>query len=397
MQYRSFGKLDIKLSALGFGAMRLPVSNGAIDEKKAINMLRYAIDKGLNYIDTAYIYHEGQSERLIGKAIKNGYRDKVHLATKLPSWKVKSSSDFDRFLDEQLNRLEVDYLDFYLLHALDKKEWPKLRDLGIIEWAEKTIAEGRFRYLGFSFHDENKVFKEIVDAYDWAMCLIQYNYMDIYNQAGIEGLRYAAERGIGVAVMEPLLGGRLAEPTPVVQAEVWDKAPVNRTPVEWALHWLWNQPEVSTVLSGMSTMEQVKENIAYASASGIGKLKPDEMALFDQARAAHESLTAIPCTKCNYCMPCPFKVDIPENICNYNDAGMYDRLEASRDKYNSWKADAEKTEGKTNDIRAACCTGCEECEVKCPQGIPISQWMPVIHEVMAEEKPFKKRLGKQGR
>lgn len=392
MQYRNFGKLDIKVSALGFGAMRLPVSNGTIDEKEAINMLRYAIDQGLNYIDTAYIYHEGQSEALVGKAIKNGYRNKVYLATKLPSWKVKNSSDFDRFLDEQLNRLGVDYLDFYLLHSLNKKEWAKLRDLGVISWAEKAISEGRFRHLGFSFHDNNTVFKEIVDAYNWAMCLIQYNYMDIHNQAGIDGLRYAAKKGIGVAVMEPLLGGRLAEPTPPVQADVWDRAAVRRTPVEWALHWLWNQPEVSTILSGMSTMKQVKENIAYASASGIGKLKPNELALFDQARELHESLTAIPCTKCGYCMPCPFKVDIPENISNYNDANMYDRLEASRDQYNAWKVEAEKSGDNNNDVRAASCTGCEECEAKCPQNIPISKWMPVIHEVMAEGKSYKKRL-----
>jgi uncharacterized protein len=392
MQYRKFGKLDIKVSALGFGAMRLPVSNGVINEKEAINMIRYAIDHGLNYIDTAYIYHEGNSENLIGKTIKNGYRDKVHLATKLPSWKVKNSSDFDLFLNEQLNRLGVDYLDFYLLHALDKKEWPKLRDLGIINWAEKAIADGRFRYFGFSFHDNNAVFKEIVDAYEWAMCLIQYNYMDIHNQAGIDGLRYAAGKGIAVAVMEPLLGGRLAEPTPSVQSAVWDQAIVQRTPVEWALQWLWNQPEVSVVLSGMSTMEQVQENIAYASLSGIGKLKPDELALFDQARLIHESLIAIPCTKCSYCMPCPFNVDIPENISNYNDAGMYNRLEASREKYNSWKVDAEKNQDKSNDIRAACCTGCEECESKCPQNIPISKWMSVIHEVMDEGKPLKRKL-----
>jgi uncharacterized protein len=394
MQYRKFGKIDFQVSALGFGAMRLPVQNGAVNEAEAINMLHYAIDNGLNYIDTAYIYHDGHSEKIVGKALNNGRRSKVHLTTKLPSWKVKSSADFDRFLDEQLKRLEVDYLDFYLLHALDKKEWPKLRDLGVLEWAEKSIAEGRFRYLGFSFHDEHTVFKQIVDAYDWAMCLIQYNYMDINNQAGLDGLRYAAEKGIAVAVMEPLLGGRLAAPTPSVQSAVWDKAATQRTAVEWALHWLWNQPEVATVLSGMSSMEQVKENIAYASASGIGKLAPDELALFDQAREMHESLTAIPCTSCGYCMPCPFNVDIPENISNYNDAGMYERLEASIKKYSSWQADAEKSQGKTKDMRAACCTDCKECESKCPQNIPISRWMPVIHDVMAEAKPFIKRLDK---
>jgi len=392
MQYRNFGKLGFPVSALGFGAMRMPVSGGILQEKEAIKMLHYAIENGVNYIDTAYTYHDGLSEVLVGKALKNGYRDKVKVATKLPSWLVKSNTDLDRFLDEQLKRLDIDYLDFYLLHTLNKDYWPRLNELGVLDWAEKAIASGRFRYLGFSFHDNIALFKKIIDSYNWAMCLIQYNYMDINRQAGTEGLLYAAEKGVAVAVMEPLLGGRLAKPTPAVKKAVWDKAKKERTPVEWALQWLWNQPEVSTVLSGMSTIDQVKENIQYASDSAGGQLTPEELSLFEKARNLHESLTAIPCTSCGYCKPCPYNVDIPENFSNYNDAIMYDMLDACREKYASWKADAEDVKKKVDDMRAACCTACRECEPKCPQDISISKWMPVIHAVLAEGKPFIRNL-----
>ncbi|MEJ5197925.1 MAG: aldo/keto reductase, partial [Anaerolineae bacterium] len=253
MKYRTFGRLGWQVSALGFGAMRLPTIGGdptQIDEAEATRMIRYAIDHGVNYIDTAYPYHGGNSERLLGRILQDGYRERVHLATKMPCWMVESAADFDRFLDEQLARLQTDHLDLYLLHGLRAERWQKVRDLGVREWAERKMAEGKFRRLGFSFHDSFETFKQILDEYDgWGMCQIQYNYMDEQHQAGVRGLRLAASRGLAVVVMEPLRGGLLAGSPPANVQALWDAAPVRRTPADWALQWLWDQPEVSVVLS----------------------------------------------------------------------------------------------------------------------------------------------------
>jgi predicted aldo/keto reductase-like oxidoreductase len=387
MQYRRFGKLDWEVSALGFGAMRLPTKDGKIDEAEATRMLHYAIDHGVNYVDTAYPYHEGTSEVLVGQALRGGYREKVRLATKLPSWLVQTADDFDKYLDEQLGRLQLDHVDFYLLHSLNKDAWPKLRDLGVREWAEHAIAAGRFRYLGFSFHDDYDAFKQIVDDYDWTMCQIQYNYMDVEKQAGARGLQYAASKGLTVVIMEPLLGGKLIGPPPSIQS-IWDSAANRRTPAGWALQWLWNQPEVSVVLSGMSTLEQVEENVALAGASGIGALTGEELALYDRVRARYQDLTAIPCTNCKYCMPCPQGVDIPANLGTYNDGLMYDKPDAARGQYRWWKYAYEVQGNFDHDIRAAQCIQCQECEAKCPQAIPISEWMPVIHQALGENGPY---------
>jgi hypothetical protein len=245
MQYRSFGKLEWQVSALGFGAMRLPVIDddpSQIDEPEAAQMFRYAIDHGVNYLDTAYPYHRETSETFLSRALADGYRARVKLATKLPCWKVEASHDFDRFLDEQLERLQTDHIDFYLLHALDAKSWRKMRDLGVLDWAEKTIADGRFHHLGFSFHDEYAVFQDIVDGYDnWTLAQIQYNYMDEEHQAGTRGLEYAAAKGLAVVVMEPIRGGQLAISPPQRIADIWANAIVRRSPAEWALRWVWNQ------------------------------------------------------------------------------------------------------------------------------------------------------------
>ena len=387
MQYRPFGKLGFQVSALGFGAMRLPTKDGLIDEAESIKMLRYSIDRGVNYVDTAYPYHDGASEGFVGRAIKDGYREKVKLATKIPSWAVQTAEDFDKYLNEQLERLQLDHVDFYLLHSLNKDTWLKLRDLGVIEWAEKAIARGCFRYLGFSFHDDHETFKQIVDAYDWAMCQIQYNYMDVENQAGAAGLRYAASRGLAVVVMEPLLGGKLVGPPPPVQS-IWDDAANKRTPPGWALQWLWDQPEVSTVLSGMSTMEQVRENIALADASSVGTLTTDELTLYERVRVKYKELTAIPCTSCKYCMPCPRDVDIPANFGIYNEGITFNKLDGSRGEYGWWKNAYEVQGNFEHDIRAERCIQCGVCETKCPQGIPIGKWMSVIHSVLGEGKPY---------
>jgi predicted aldo/keto reductase-like oxidoreductase len=382
MKYRRFGKLDWRVSALGFGCMRLPTigeGNANIDEPEATRMLHYAIDHGVNYVDTAYPYHGGNSELVVGRALQGGYRQKVRLATKLPCWKVKAAEDFDKFLNEQLEKLQTDHIDFYLLHSLNEKSWHNMRDLGATQWAEGAIADGRIGHLGFSFHDKYEVFQEIVDAYDgWTFCQIQYNYVDIENQAGTKGLQHAASKGLALVIMEPILGGRLVNPPEPIQ-ELWDTARVKRTPADWALQWLWNQPEVSVVLSGMSTMEHVEENVVSADASGLDTLSAEELALVGQVRDKYRELCPIPCTKCGYCMPCPNGVDIPRNFDVYNQGVMYDKADYSRTEYNNWIPE---------EARASACIQCRECEEKCPQNIPISEWMPSVHEVLGEGKSY---------
>ncbi len=387
MQYRPFGKLDFKVSALGFGAMRLPVKDQRVDEDEAARMLHFAVEAGCNYVDTAWPYHDGQSEEFLGRALKDGYRDKVKLATKLPSWEVKRAADFDRFLDAQLARLQTDSLDVYLLHSLGKDSWARLDSLGVLDWAERARRAGKFRYLGFSFHDDLDAFKTVVDAYDWDMCQIQYNYMDAENQAGAAGLRYAAAKNIAVVIMEPLLGGRLTTPPPPITA-LWESGPGQRSPAAWALAWLWDQPEVACVLSGMSAMDQVRENVALADAARPHSLTPDERALIERVSGEYRKLIVIPCTNCRYCQPCPHHVDIPANIGAYNDGVMYHNPGAARGWY-GWARYAHETQKiYPHDIRAASCAQCGECDGKCPQGIPVSSWMPVIHKVLGEGEAF---------
>src|SRR5512138_606557 len=365
MQYRKFGKLDWQASALGFGCMRLPTLDGKssnIDQTKATDMIRRAIDAGVNYFDTAYVYHDQMSEVALGKALAGGYRERVHIATKSPIWLIRESADFDRLLDEQLRRLQTQTIDFYLLHALNRDSWAKIQKLDLLRRAEAAKADGRIRYIGFSFHDNLETFKQIVDGYaDWDFCQIQYNYMDIAVQAGTEGLHYAASKGLAVVIMEPLLGGKLALDLPATRP-LWASASQQRKPADWALQWLWNQPEVSVVLSGMSTLEQVEENIHSASLSGSGTLNPADVELVTKVRDVVNSLGPIPCTHCEYCLPCPNGVDIPRNFDVYNQVLMYDALEDRRFEYKHWIPD---------DQKAAACIQCDECFSKCPQQIPI--------------------------
>jgi len=376
MKYRKFGKLDWQVSALGFGAMRLPVVEGdntKIDEAEAIKMIRYAIDHGVNYVDTAYPYHGGNGEIVVGKALKDGYRERIKLATKMPTWMVNSHADMDNYLGEQLSKLQTDHVDFYLLHSLEKKRWAKMQELNVFEWAEKTIADGRIRYLGFSFHDDYSVFKDIVDSYkNWTLCQIQYNYENEDNQAGTKGLKYAAGKGLAVVIMEPLLGGTLTHPPDAVK-RVWENA--RKDPVNMALQWLWNKPEVSVVLSGMSAMEQVRQNVSNASRSGVGTLIKEELDLVAQVHSKYKEMTPIPCTKCGYCMPCPNGVDIPRNFDLYNQAIAYNNLNQSREIYSSKFFPEEQ--------RASACKDCNTCEEKCPQHIMISEWMPKVHEELS--------------
>ena len=379
MRYRRFGKLDFQVSALGFGCMRFPTkgSYDRIDEPEATRMLRHAIDHGVNYLDTAWPYHGGNSELVVGRALQEGYREKVALATKLPIWALESAEDVDRILDRQLEKLQTDHIDFYLLHALNKKNWKTAQDLSVIDWAERARADGRIRHLGFSFHDGYEVFKEIVDAHDrWDFCQIQYNYMNEHTQAGTRGLEYAASKGLAVVIMEPLLGGKLANPPQAVQ-ELWDALPTDRSPVEWAFQWLWDKPQASVVLSGMSTMEQVRQNVQSADRSAVGQLTQDEFAVIDQVRQKYEALTPIGCTDCRYCLPCTVGLNIPNLFRMLNEGVLYDQLEQARERYSKMPEDQ----------RASACIQCRECEERCPQGIEISEKMTLVHEVLGEGQP----------
>ncbi len=386
MQYRKFGKLDWKVSALGFGAMRLPTlgtDQSKIDEPEAIKMIRYAADNGVNYIDSAYMYHMGQSEVLVGKALKDGYRQKMKVATKLPARMVEKAEDFDRILGEQIQKLDVGMIDFYLLHGLDKVGWTKVRDFGVLKWAEKQMSQGKIGRLGFSFHDTFDVFKEIVDAYDnWVLAQIQYNYMDEHEQAGRKGVEYAASKGMALVIMEPLRGGKLAkDPPPAPIAQVLKEAKRQMRAVEWAFDWLWNQPEISVTLSGMSAMEQVVENVKIADRFKPGMFKTEDLAVIKKIKAAYKSLSPIPCTICRYCQPCPNKVEIPRVFAIYNDAVMYDDMMGGKFMYNG-------PFGIPQDQRADQCKDCNECLEKCPQKIDIPTWLKKAHEALYSAVPL---------
>ncbi len=376
MNYREFGSTGYKVSALGVGCMRLPTipGRGEIDEKHAIRMIRWAIENGVNYVDTAYGYHDGKSEVLVGKALQDGYRSKTAVATKMPPWNVSKKSDLDRIFDEQRTRLQTDTIDFYLLHAMNRNSWKRLQQLDILDWVQKRMAAGDIGHIGFSFHDKLPVFKEIVDAFDWAFCQIQYNYLDEEHQAGTEGLKYAAAKGLGVIVMEPLLGGKLARLPDAVYETLTMEAP-GLSAVELALNWLWDKPEVAFILSGMSTLEQVQQNVALANKAEVGMLGEAGRTIVIHAQKAFKNLTPIPCTDCGYCMPCPQGVAIPHNFSLYNDAEVFGNREGNRKRY------ANTEVGK----RAESCIACRECEEKCPQHIPISEWMPKVHATLGSE------------
>ncbi len=383
MLYRECGKTGEQVSILGFGCMRLPVIGGdptQIDEEKAIAMIRYAIEHGVNYIDTAYPYHGtgmhggGASEPFVAKALKDGYRERVKLATKLPSWLINSRSDMDRFLDEQLERLQTDHIDFYLLHSLGMRTWSKLKELGFADFLDKALQTGKIKHAGFSFHDRLGLFKEIVDAYDWSFCQIQYNYLDEEYQAGTAGLQYAASKGLGVVVMEPLRGGKLAANLPQPVLDMLGRAAEKRTPAEWGLRWVWNHPEVSVVLSGMGTMEQVVENIKVAERAEAKSLTAPEIAMFKQIKDFFHEKTKVNCTACGYCMPCPHGVNIPACFSMYNDYSIFgESIERLKFLYNFRLGE----EGK-----ASKCVECGLCESHCPQGIPIRAELKKLKELV---------------
>jgi len=384
VKYRPFGKLDWQVSALGFGAMRLPVldnDNNVIDEELATRMVRYAIDHGVNYVDTAYTYHGGQSESFLGRALQDGYRQRVKLATKLPIWLVQQADDFDRYLDEQLERLQTDHIDCYLLHNLKLPVWRHMRDLSVLPRAEKALSDGRIGYLGFSFHDRFEVFQQILGEYaGWTFCQIQYNFMDVDYQAGMRGLKYAAAKGLAVVVMEPVRGGRLAHNVPPVVQAIWDLAPVRRTPADWALQWVWNQPEVAVALSGMSAMEHVVENVKAASEALPASLNPADLDLFERVREAYKARTVVDCTECRYCMPCPQGINIPLVFSCRNDAALFDDLEGARRGYGM-------EVGLNHTAPATACVECGQCEEACTQKIEIIKELAAAVEVLGRPEP----------
>ncbi len=384
MLYRKLGKTGCEVSILGFGCMRLPIKYGTrssadrfdpkklIDEEKAIQLIHYAKAKGINYFDTAYPYHSGSSEPLLGRAVY-GYRDEVLIATKLPAWMIKGSEDFDRILNEQLQRLNTGYVDFYLLHGLGRQTWSKMREMGALRFLDKIQADGRARFVGFSFHDDVRVFKEIVDAYEWALSQIQYNYLDRNYQAGREGLEYAASKGLGLVIMEPLRGGRLAEHIPEKVQRIWDSSPKKRSPAEWALRWVWNQPEVSLVLSGMNSMAQLEENLRIANEGSPNSLSSDDLTLIDHVTEIYRKMLSIDCTACSYCLPCPQGVNIPHNFRLYNDLQMFDDPEINFVLYNQMTSPEQ---------RALNCAECGECEERCPQHINIREQLKKVHSAL---------------
>ena len=364
---------------MGLGCMRLPTLGGdpaAIDEAALDSMLAAAADQGINYLDTAYPYHKGMSEKALGAALdRTGLRQKFHLATKSPVWLVKEAGDWEKFLDEQLGRLGTEHVDFYLFHALSHERWATVKALGGLEAFERFKRDGRIGHVGFSFHDSLSAFKEIVDGNPgWEFCQIQYNYVDRDFQAGEEGLRYAAARGIGAIVMEPLRGGALAAPPAQVKA-AFNAWPVPRLPYEWALRFALEPQEVVAVLSGMASARQILENSSVASSARANSLTRAEMSILEEARTIYRSRMKVACTTCGYCQPCPSGVNIPDVFSLYNTAAMFD-VRADR---SAWYKKTLVTTGNGADS----CTSCGACLAKCPQGIQIPQRLAEAHDYLS--------------
>ena len=363
MKYRNLAGENV--SVLGFGCMRFPLIGEKrpqdIDPEKSTAMLRYAYEHGVNYYDTAYVYHNDKSEEFLAQALGD-VRDKIYIATKCPTWRIKSEEDFDFYLNDALRRLNSDYIDFYLIHALDKDRFKNIVEkFNLIDKLNKAKADGKIRHIGFSFHDDLDTFKHIIDANPaWEFCQVQLNYINTDYQAGLEGIEYAKSKGIGVVVMEPMLGGRLSNPNEFVRESLSDA----KTPVEWALDFLWNREEVALTLSGMSTMEQIVENIEYAEKAEVGMLSGADLEMLAKTREIFEKYAFVPCTKCAYCMPCPFGLEIPKIFEIYNLSSS--RHDMDRD-YKALETLADK------------CKKCGKCESVCPQRIKITEEMEKVH------------------
>jgi predicted aldo/keto reductase-like oxidoreductase len=378
MLYRKMPKNGDKLSIIGFGAMRLPTKqDGSIDEEKATQMIHYAIDNGVNYIDTAWPYHMGESEPFLGRVLADGYREKVKLATKMPQWMIKNLDDMDSFLNKQLERLNTDHIDYYLLHSLVGSSWKTIWDLGVNDFLDRAKADGRIINAGFSYHGNAEDFKDVVDGYDWDFCQIQYNFLDEDIQAGRKGLEYAASHDLGVVIMEPLRGGNLTDPVPCEIMDIWNEADVKRSPAEWALRWVWNHPEVTVVLSGMTEPYHVEENLKSAGEALADSLTAKELKLIDRVADKYRELMKINCTGCRYCMPCPQGVDIPTCFETYNNLYMFGGKDRLMIMY------AAKLGGILRGAErnfASQCVQCGQCLNACPQHLPIPQLLEKVME-----------------
>ncbi|MCL1895299.1 MAG: aldo/keto reductase [Clostridiales bacterium] len=368
MNYRNFDAANMEVSLLGFGAMRLPDmgdGSGRIDEAETIRMIRYAIDHGVNYVDTAYVYHGKQSEAVVGKALADGYREKVLLATKMPFWILKDPDEMAPVFDEQLEKLGTDCIDMYLVHGIDTARWGTVKDWKIWEFLKERRDAGKIRFIGFSSHcDTPADFKEILDAYPWDFCQLQINFMDKKVQAGIEGYEYAASKGVPVVVMEPLKGGKLTDIMPPSVERYWDRLAAGRSPAEWALRWVANLPGVLTILSGMSDMAQVEENVRVLSDADAGKLSEEELAVFDGVAEEYNKLIVYPCTACRYCMPCTEGICIPEILDFRNSCDLYGITKKLQYSYRMFV-----------EPKASACAECGKCEGECPQHLDIMRAM----------------------
>ena len=364
MKYRTMGKLGIQSSAFGLGCMRFngeASGDSIIDEQKAIRLIRQAIDGGVTYIDTAYVYLDKTSEIVLGKALKDGYRDRVTIATKMPMEYVHNREEMEGLLASELKKLQTDHIDFYLMHGINREKWEYFKSIGAPEFFDDMKKAGKIRYKCFSFHGPYDDFEYIIRDWDWDMVQIQYNFMDINNQAGTRGLELAGSLGIPVVIMEGMLGGRLAKAPANVQA-LYDAFPVKRSPVEWAFRWLCNRPEVSVVLSGCNEAEQIEENLRIFDTVGTGIMSAEELRLIDDVRAAYISRTKIGCTGCRYCMPCPNGVDIPGIFSVWNNFSLYE---------SDPKTDWNMNMIRKNDSGADRCVACGACEAACPQHLSI--------------------------
>lgn len=384
MLYNKLGKTNLEVSRLGFGTMRLPTtgSNDEIIESEASEMLTYGIENGINIIDTAYPYHSktldgsGESETFVGEFLKeNNYREDILLSTKSPSWAIEKKEDFDFYLDEQLKKLQTDYIDIYLLHSLTVPDWEKVKGLDVLDFLDDCLTTGKVKHVGFSSHIEVDYLIEIIDEYPkWEVVMTQMNYLDEYYQSGVMGLDYLKETNIGSMIMEPLRGGRLVQNIPKEVQTLWDSADVKRTPVEWALQYLWNRDDVDCVLSGMTSLNQVKENIEIANK--IDEISENDQELIREVARTYRTFLGNNCTRCGYCMPCPHGVDIINCLSEYNIAHMLNNPKASAMQYFSLIDD---------DSRADSCVQCMECIPFCTQMLDIPEELVKVHEYFGSE------------
>ena len=384
MNYRT-DKYGHKLSILGYGCMRFPQKLGRIDMVKTEELIRTAINQGINYFDTAYIYPG--SEAALGEILeKDSLRERVNIATKLPHYLIKNKEGLDKLFNEELRRLRTDHVDYYLMHMLnDADTWERLKAMGIVDWIAEKKASGAIRQVGFSYHGNSETFCRLIDAYDWEFCQIQYNYLDEHTQAGRKGLHYAAQKGIPVVIMEPLRGGRLVNLLPEKAKQIFAQHPEKRSPAEWGLRWLWDQKEVTVVLSGMGSMEMLEENLRVASQARENALTNEDFALYAKVVAAINESVKVGCTGCGYCQPCPKGVDIPGTFAAYN-------RWCGEEKAGAFMDYLKCTTMRLNSTAASNCIGCGKCERHCPQGIAIRKELKEAQKVL--ETPVYKVFSK---